>query len=59
MIYMKAFANRLIFTVDNLQNEGLPDITQTPPNSLPNESNHKPPRLRSERIRPAPDRLDL
>lgn len=59
MIYMKAFANRLILTVDNLQNEGLPDITQTPPNSLPNESNHKPPRLRSERIRPAPDRLDL
>ena len=59
MIYMKAFANRLILTVDNLQNEGLPDITRTPPNSLPNESNHKPPRRRSGRIRPAPDRLDL
>ena len=55
---MAVLAIHLILLL-NLQNEKLHDFTQTPPNSLSNESDHKPLLCLSEQIRRALDRLDL
>ena len=58
IIYMAVLAIHLILLL-NLQNEKLHDFTQTTPNSLSNESDHKPLLCLSEQIRRALDRLDL